>query len=71
MAISGHAIDRWKKENHTQASLLSTLFGLVVLAGVVVFLVIDSKGESERLVSALGQCWLLISLKYVTPSAVL
>ena len=53
-AISGHAIDRWKKEHHTQASLLNTLFGLAVLAGVVVFLIVDSEGERERLMSALG-----------------
>ena len=35
-------------------SLLNVIFGLVVLAGIVTFLIIDSRDEPERLMSALG-----------------
>ena len=35
-------------------SLLNVIFGLVVLAGILTFLIIDSRDEPERLMSALG-----------------
>ena len=35
-------------------SLLNVIFGLVVLAGILAFLIIDSRDEPERLMSALG-----------------
>lgn len=54
MAPIGQSVNRVLDKHKIIRQLLPMVFGLAILAAVIVFLVIDSEGERERLVSAAG-----------------
>ena len=50
----GQIVASLRKRYPRFMSLVNVIFGLAVLAGIVTFLIVDSKDEPERLMSALG-----------------